>query len=103
LSTCEKKNACEIRVFDLEESLEECGVGNDGRGLDYEELHLLSGEDARQILRNAKAWSSNIKWLPPGIQLREIDEVARVGGGGQRWLGRLSFFAADLAIQNTIR
>src|SRR3954468_14567955 len=98
LSTREKKT-CEIRVFDLEESRGE----SNGIGIDYEKFHLMSGVDARQMLRNAKAWSSSLNWLPPGIQLREIDEIARISGGGQRWLGRSSFFAADSAIQNTIR
>jgi hypothetical protein len=98
-STVSHRGTCEIRVFDLDDPW-----GSAERlGLDPGEVHTLPSRQARQLLRNATAWSPYLDWLPQGKDLYEFDELAPTGGGGQRWLGRLSFFAGDTGIQDTIR
>jgi Tubulin like len=91
----------EIRVFD--QSREHLGVLEPAQSGPGQTIYTLSARDARQILRNAASWRHCLDWLPLGRNLSEIDELAPEGSGGQRWLGRLSFFASDSGVQGTLR
>lgn len=76
--------------------------GSEDLSLDRGECFHLPGEAARMIGRYAASWKLHLGWLQ-SRGLRQLDEILVEGAGGQRWLGRLGFFAADREIGDALR
>jgi Tubulin like len=71
--------------------------------LTSEEMLSLPGEASRVLLRHVAGWQPYLDWLPERPEMAAVDEMAPEGAGGQRWLGRLAFFAKDQEIRRAVR